>query len=116
MKVDSELFLCYCNSVDHQIIFQLWDYASNEKEMLLFPPEENLMVEIEVHLPDTTFWRRLWYAVRYVFGRKSNYGAWDVAELNYEATGRFIEALQRYRNRFNLYKQKYEEAKKNDAK
>jgi hypothetical protein len=38
-----------------------------------FPPE----VYVHVHLVRRSFWYRLKYGLKYIFGYKSRYGAWD---------------------------------------
>lgn len=61
------LLLCSCYSSDHQMIIHL-DQGGD-----LFPPE----AFVNVHLVRRSFWYRVKYAVKYIFGYKSRYGAWD---------------------------------------
>ena len=60
MVVEHRLFICECNSPDHQIIvskFTYDDYADND-------------VYFTVGLiEDLPFFKRLWVALRYLFGR-----------------------------------------------
>ena len=72
MKNDNEiLLLCDCSSAEHQLIVS-WD--NDDKE-----------VYVRVHLANYDgFWRRLWHAVKYVFGYKSRYGAFDEVILRKE--------------------------------
>jgi hypothetical protein len=72
MKNDNEiLLLCDCSSAEHQLIVS-WDNDDNE-------------VYVRVHLANCYgFWRRLWHAVKYVFGHKSRYGAFDEVILRKE--------------------------------
>lgn len=72
MKNDNEILLrCDCSSAEHQIIVS-WDNADNE-------------VYVQVHLANWYgFWRRLWHAIRYVFGYQCRYGAFDEVVLRRE--------------------------------
>ena len=72
MKNDNEiLLLCDCSSAEHQLIVS-WDNDDNE-------------VYVRVHLANWYgFWRRLWHAVKYVFGYKCRYGAFDEIILRKE--------------------------------
>ena len=59
---EKKLLICSCHSLEHQILFWYLDgYLYSE-----------------VHL--TTwhgFFRRFWYGMKYAFGYKSRFGAWD---------------------------------------
>ena len=72
MKNDNEiLLLCECSSEEHQLIVR-WDDEDNE-------------VYVSVHLANYMgFWKRLWHAVKYVFGYKCRYGAFDEVILRKE--------------------------------
>lgn len=59
-----ETTLCGCHSSCHQILTE-------------YDPEYN-HVYLEIHLTThRNFFKRIWVAVKYIFGYKSNYGAWD---------------------------------------
>lgn len=58
-----ELLLCKCGFSTHQVIIRK---DAEDKEVYL-----------EVHLSQKPILKRIWYAIRYVFGYKSIYGAWD---------------------------------------
>lgn len=72
MKNDNEiLLLCECSSCEHQMIVR-WDGSDNE-------------VYVEVHLADSKgFWKRMWHGLKYIFGHKSRYGAFDEIILRKE--------------------------------
>jgi hypothetical protein len=61
------LLLCSCYSSEHQIIIHLDEGGD------FYPPE----AYVNVHLVKRSFWYRVKYAVKYIFGYKSRYGAWD---------------------------------------
>lgn len=67
---DKDLLLCGCYSSEHQMIIH---YSEDEgPDGLKYP-----MVYAHVHLNSRSFLHRLHYGLRYIFGRKSRYGAWD---------------------------------------
>ena len=72
MKNDNEiLLLCDCSSAEHQLIVR-WD--NDDKE-----------VYVNVHLANMYgFWQRLWHGLKYAFGHKSKYGAFDEIILRKE--------------------------------
>jgi len=66
MAEHKDLILCECYSTDHQIIFLYDD-----------DPEWN-SVYLHVHLnPDRGFWKRVINGIKYIFGYRSKYGAFD---------------------------------------
>jgi hypothetical protein len=64
--VNIDFMLCDCNSPSHQIIIGYDEHVEGWPEIYL-----------SIHLIKRGFWRRLKYAVKYLFGYKSRYGAWD---------------------------------------
>jgi len=65
MKNDNEiLLLCECSSEEHQLIVR-WDDTDDE-------------VYVSVCLANCAgFWKRLWRGLKYAFGYKCKYGAFD---------------------------------------
>lgn len=64
----TEIIICECGSAEHQIIFQY------DKPTKGWAPQ----VYMSIHL--TTYkniWQRIKYAIKYVFGYKCRFGAWD---------------------------------------
>lgn len=69
-KYKKELFICECGSMEHQLVFI---YDENDFDELY----------AEVYLENyRNFWQRLKYGVRYIFGHKSNTGAFACLLLN----------------------------------
>jgi hypothetical protein len=64
-SVVSDIILCECWSVDHQIVI------TYDKE------DEDKTAYVSIHLCNGTFIQRLKYAIKYLFGLKSRYGAFD---------------------------------------
>lgn len=66
----TDLCICECHNVEHQMIFY-YDTADDD------PNDPYNSVYVEIHLKSLSFWDRLKYAVKYIFGHKSMYGAFD---------------------------------------
>jgi hypothetical protein len=66
---NKEILICKCNSDEHQYLV----YYSNDE----YP-----MVYIHPHLIKRSFWYRLKYGLKYIFGYKTQYGAWDEFIIN----------------------------------
>jgi len=66
---NKEIFICDCHNFEHQLIF--WkdeDYVYTYVNLLHYQG----------------FWKRLWYGLKYAFGYKSRYGAFDEFLFNPE--------------------------------
>ena len=57
--METEILLCECNSVEHQVLFIHFEHEDS--------------VYVKIHLNSTSFWKRL----KYLFGYKSRFGAFD---------------------------------------
>lgn len=68
MKTD--LIMCACHNPEHQMIFMR--------------DEDERLVYVQIHLKKNTFWKRLIYGVKYIFGYQSRYGAFDEIILDNE--------------------------------
>jgi hypothetical protein len=64
--MNNHLLICSCHSTEHQLVFYKNEEEDGFKEVFL-----------HVHLIKRSFWYRLKYALKYLFGYKSRYGAWD---------------------------------------
>jgi len=58
--------VCACHSTEHQLILKPW--VEDNGEHIVF---------VEVHLTKYSFWKRLVHGIKYIFGYKCKYGAWD---------------------------------------
>lgn len=64
--MDEKILICACHSFDHQIF--LW----SEKEF-----NDNTLY-LYIHLTThKNFFQRLWAGLKYAFGYRSRFGAWD---------------------------------------
>lgn len=74
--MNNEVIICACGSAEHQWLIRKVD-------------GDNECIYIHAHLFKYGFWRRVKYAIRYVLGKKSRYGAWDEIILTSEHAGQF---------------------------
>ena len=58
-----EIMICRCHSTEHQIVV-----SYNEEDKMLY---------LHIHLAERSFWRRLKYGLKYIFGYHCKYGHWD---------------------------------------
>jgi len=82
MEEKPELFICECHSTNHQLVF-------------MYDDDDN---RTYVHVYLTTWknpFRRIWVALKYIFGYKSRYGAWDEFILNPKDVVRLKEHLDK---------------------
>lgn len=63
--MEKDILICECNSTDHQMVFL---YSEDESENVCY---------VHIHLNKRRFLWRLVYGIKYIFGRKCNYGAFD---------------------------------------
>lgn len=75
--MDTKLILCACQSCEHQMIFM-----KDEDEQLIYT---------RVHLTKKTFWQRLKYSIKYIFGHQSMFGAFDEMMLDHTHSESLIE-------------------------
>ena len=73
-QTKKDLFVCSCHSTEHQMVVL---YAEDEIDGMTYP-----MVYIHTHLNKRPFWQRVGYALRYIFGYQSRYGAFDEFIIN----------------------------------
>ena len=62
-----DLLVCACSDPQHQIVFTRYDGDGLEKAEVF----------VYIHLTRYSFWKRLWVALQYVFGKQSQHGAFD---------------------------------------
>ena len=74
---DKDLIICECHSTEHQMVVY---YEEDDRHPMVF---------IHIHLNKQPFWKRLIYGIKYIFGRKCRYGAFDEMILNPEDAPKF---------------------------
>lgn len=93
MTTRSELFVCECGTMDHNLVVQVDDYEDG------FPP--NLIIYTNLH-PFNGFWRRVWNAIKYVCGKKADYGHFDVTIIKPDDLPRLKELIGHYESQILL--------------
>ncbi|MFW6247047.1 MAG: hypothetical protein ACOC22_02630 [bacterium] len=88
MENNSDILLCDCGLAEHQIIIHKDNqFSGGYREITLCPhliTHKNIL-------------KRIWVAIRYVFGYKSRYGAWDniiVSQQNYKPLKDAVKFLE----------------------
>ena len=66
-----ELLICKCHSSEHQVIFTWFD------------DDEEVYMEVLLNT-EYKWWKRIWVAIKYIFGYKCKYGMFDEVILNKE--------------------------------
>lgn len=85
-----ELILCKCANTEHQMIFRTIDGDED--------------VYVTYHLLPLPFWQRIKYGVKYIFGYKSRYGAFDELILNPDDAAKFAKVVKYLRTNHNPIK------------
>lgn len=67
-KTSGVVVICECGSSEHQLIIRTFDDDED--------------VYVDVHLASLPFWKRVKYAFKYIFGYKSQFGAFDEIIIN----------------------------------
>jgi hypothetical protein len=65
-----EILICGCHSTDHQLIILYGEDNTDDGHKLP-------MCYFHIHLNKRPFWERVKYGIKYIFGYKCNYGAFD---------------------------------------
>lgn len=85
IKMETEvnkLFICACNSVEHQMIVS---YIEEDECKEVF---------CSVHLsPEPNILKRIWKALKYVFGHRSKYGDFDEFIFKSSDSGKLQEVV-----------------------
>lgn len=82
-----EYYDCSCYSADHTIRYT---YVPE-----LDPSDSTLYVDVQLNQWRNWF-KRVWVAIKYVFGYKCKYGHWDCALITKEDAKRLIKLLEKY--------------------
>jgi hypothetical protein len=81
MTEDKDLLICDCNSTEHMMMVF---YAEDKMDDRVYPT-----VYIHIHLSKKSFWKRVKYAINYIFGRQCRYGAFEEMILNPDDAPKF---------------------------
>ena len=85
----SEFFDCLCHSDEHVIIFRYFDDNNDDLK------EFYLSVYLNQY---RSLFKRIWVAVKYIFGYKCKYGHWDCWTLKSGDADRMIKLLEKFKS------------------
>lgn len=88
MTLNSEYFDCECFSSEHTLRYVFYRSRKNWSE-------DDVTIEVYLNTYEG-FWKRVWIAVRYIFGYRCRYGHWDNIEMKHEDVTRLRGLLQQY--------------------
>ena len=83
---ETQYFECQCHDVEHTLRISL------QKEI---GPRGEDELYVHIFLSDTSFWRRLWLGIKYIFGHKSQYGHFTEFMMQSSDKDRLIKLLRR---------------------
>lgn len=85
--MEHEIIICKCESPEHQIIFSYFLDNDIDREVYMI-----------IHLrPESNIFKRIWIALKYIFGYKSKYGDFDSMIIGQRDTYKLVKIL-RYLN------------------
>lgn len=83
--METDIILCECGSDEHQIIVH---HDIEDKEVYL-----------HIHLTNRSFFGRLIYGLKYIFGYHCRYGHWDEIVLNEKDSDKFQKIANTLKNK-----------------
>ncbi|MFH1547418.1 MAG: hypothetical protein ABIC57_02940 [bacterium] len=89
--MEDEFFICQCFSDEHTLRFS---YIDNS-EFPDFPDGEDSFYTSVFLNKYQSIWKRIWIALKYIFGYKCKYGHWDCFDFKMEDRERLIEFLSK---------------------
>lgn len=85
--MEHEIIICKCESPEHQIIFSYFLDNDIDRE-----------VYMTIHLrPESNIFKRVWIALKYIFGYRSKYGDFDSMIIGQRDAYKLVKIL-RYLN------------------
>lgn len=76
------LIVCNCSSLEHQMVIDSFEDQPDD-------------AYISIHLTKHSFFKRLWYGLRYIFGYQCKYGAFEEVIVDKD---RLIESIEGCKN------------------
>ena len=86
----SKFFVCDCGDISHQF-------------RISYNPDDDDWTELSIEILLSNyrgFWKRLWHGLKYAFGYKSRFGAFDEVLLNYDSASTLKDMLEEYCKNF----------------
>ena len=93
---------CMCGDANHVTRFVWWrDECYSWKDGKKVYPEEcdkywhEISIETQLNLR-WPWWRRIWLAIKYIFGMQCRYGHWNEATLSYDEVKKLKNMCERF--------------------
>lgn len=89
-KDNAQILVCGCSSKEHQIVI---DHDTDDN-----------LVYCTIHLAPNTFWTRLKYGLRYIFGYQCRYGAFEefiLSDKHIDKLEAIVENLKTHKDLYN---------------
>jgi hypothetical protein len=80
--METHYFECHCHSPEHTLSFHFFE-------------DEPKMLSAYIFLSPDSFFKRIWNAIKYIFGYKCKYGHFDEFILNPKDAEKLINLLQK---------------------
>lgn len=90
MSYKTEYFECVCSSDEHTLKFVLDEECDDIMDLEIWTS-----VFLDQYQP---WWKRIWVAIKYIFGYKSRYGHWDCFIMRREDVDRMQLLLENFKN------------------
>lgn len=121
----TSLFLCKCESAEHQVILKLYDWEADRDwsapdpvaSSIIAPsdPQDCVELAMEVHLSNFRgFFGRVWHAIKYVLGYRCRFGDFDTMYVKYGDVDNLIKVLIVYKQRVEDYARKLDARRLNN--
>lgn len=95
-----DVFVCQCTELGHQFVIEFYDDSDAFLSTVKTDDLNWIMgVTLSVHLCHYFgFWKRMWLAIRYVFGQTRSYDAYDCIEIRHDDLERLAMIFQNAAN------------------
>jgi hypothetical protein len=81
MKKERDIVICTCYSIEHQLVIS---YGED-----IIDGVEHPEVYLHIHLNKRSFWSRVRYSIKYIFGYQCRYGAFDEMIIDKQDVDKF---------------------------
>lgn len=82
---------CQCGDVNHVTRFCWWRWEQDKDDDYW----HELSIETQLNLK-WPWWRRVWLAIRYIFGMQCRYGHWNEGALTVDEVKKLKEICERF--------------------
>jgi len=86
MEKERDIVICACHSTEHQMVIS---YSEDIIDWVRYPE-----VYLHIHLKQKSFWLRVRYAIKYIFGYQCRYGAFDEMIIDKKDINKFRKIVE----------------------